>query len=106
MNIGRDLPAFLAAVFPLIFVGCVTVAFPIEEYNLARTALEAAKVSEAPRFAPGLWYKAEEAYREGQRSYKERRYSDAQLQFIEAKYAAERAENAARLARFQSGDTP
>lgn len=87
----------------LVVSGCVT-SFPIEEYALARAAVEAAKDSDAPRYAPNLWYKAEEAYQQGQREYKERSYSKARDAFIEAKYHAERAENAARLQRFQSGD--
>ena len=83
--------------------GCVTY-FPVNEYNLARVAVDSARDADAARFAPGMWYKAEEAYQKGQRLYKERRYSSAKEVFIEARNNAERAENAARLTRFQSGD--
>ena len=67
--------------------------------------MESAKDADSPRYAPTLWYKAEEAYLKGQTFYKERRYDSARSAFLEAKYSAERAENAARLSRFQSGDT-
>jgi hypothetical protein len=71
---------------------------------LARAAVEAAKDADAPRYAPNLWYKAEEAYLLGQRLYKDRRFESARDAFVDAKYNAERAENSARLSRFQSGD--
>lgn len=93
--------AMLALVF--ITSACVT-SVPVDEYTLARAAYEAAKDAEALRYAPALWYNAEQAYREGQRAFKERRYGDAESNFIEARAAAEKAENAARIARHQSGD--
>ena len=34
--------------------GCVSM-IPVDEYTIARAALEAAKESEAPRYAPSLW---------------------------------------------------
>ncbi len=77
---------------------------PVEEYSLARAAYDAAKDAEALRYAPALWYNAEQSYREGQRAYKERRYSDAEADFKDATKAAEKAENAARVARHQAGD--
>lgn len=88
----------------LIFQGCVTVDIPDEEYSLARAAVDAARDSESPRYASGLWYKAEQAYKEAERLYKDRRYPAAKKLFVEARTQAEKAENAARLARFQSGD--
>ena len=84
--------------------GCVTVRNPVEEYNLARAAFEGARNAEAARFAPALWYKAESAYREAQRRYKDTDYPRARELFIEAKYFAEKAETAAEIARFSSGD--
>ncbi len=89
----------------LAAAGCVTVRIPTDEYNLARAAVDAAREAEAARYAPGFWYKAEEAYKQAQRLYKERYYKDAQKLFAEAKVQAERAENAARVTRFQSGET-
>lgn len=83
--------------------GCVT-SVPVEDYTLARAAYEAAKEAEALRYAPALWYNAEQAYRLGQRAYRERHYDEAEHQFKEAKLAAEKAENAARIARQNAGD--
>jgi hypothetical protein len=83
--------------------GCIT-AFPIDEYNLARTAYESAKDAEAIRYAPALWYNTEEAYRDGEKAYRDRHFDRAREKFTEAKKFAEQAENASRLARHQSGD--
>lgn len=85
---------------------CVTSAqVPLEEYTLARAAYEAAKDADAIRYAPSLWYTAEENYREAQRAFKERRYGRAGDLFEDAREAAEKAENAARIARHQAGDS-
>ena len=83
---------------------CVTVEIPIDEYNLARAAVDSARDAEAARYASGQWYKAEEAYKQAQRLYIERRYKEARKLFNEAKFNAEKAENAARVNRFQSGE--
>jgi len=88
----------------LCLAGCITVQIPVDDYNLARAALEAAREAEAARFSPGLWYKAEEAYRDAERRFRERSYRDAQRLFVEARFLAERAENAARIARFRAGE--
>ncbi len=77
---------------------------PVDEYAIARAAMDGAKESEAPRFAPALWYKAEQAYREGETYYKERSFEEAAKRFAQARSLAEQAENAARLSRFESGD--
>ncbi len=103
ISLARCLLAVAAA--GLLTVGCVTVQIPVDEYNLARTAMDAARDAESARYAPGLWYKAEEAYKQAQRLYKERHYKESQKLFNEAKIQAERAENAARVTRFQSGET-
>lgn len=87
----------------LFLSGCVT-SVPVEDYTLARAAYEAAKDAESLRYAPAYWYNAEQSYREGQRAYKERRYEDAERDFKDARAAAEKAENAARLARHNAGD--
>lgn len=87
----------------LFLSGCVTF-IPVEEYTLARAAYESAKDADALKYAPALWYKAESAYKEGQRFYADRRYDNASRSFIQAKFLAEKAENAARLARYQSGE--
>ena len=83
--------------------GCVSV-LPIDEYAVARAALDAAKESEAPRYAPALWYKAEQAYREGEVLYSDRHFEDALVRFNQARALSEQAENAARVSRFEAGD--
>jgi hypothetical protein len=42
---------------------------PVDEYTIARAAMEGARESEAPRYAPAFWYKAEQAYREGEKFF-------------------------------------
>jgi hypothetical protein len=86
-----------------VFAGCVSM-IPVDEYTIARAAMDGAKESEAPRFAPALWYKAEQAYREGETFFRDRAYADAAKRFAAARTLAEQAENAARLSRFESGD--
>ncbi len=95
--------SLMAGLLFLGLSGCVT-SVPVEEYTMARAAYESAKEAEALRYAPALWYNAEQAYRLGQRAYKDRHYDEAQAQFKEAKLAAEKAENAARIARQSAGD--
>lgn len=84
-------------------VGCVG-SPPNDDYVLTKSALEAAKESDAARYAPSLWYSAEEAFRGAVDAYKDRSYSKAKALFVESRYMAERAENAARLAKQKSGD--
>lgn len=79
---------------------------PIEEYTLARSAIQAAKIHEAQRFAPAFWHEAEEFYRHGEEAFKSESYKVARDDFDNARKAAERAENVARLQRFKNGDSP
>lgn len=92
-----------AAVVLAAAAGCVSV-LPVDEYTIARASLEAAKESEAPRYAPALWYKAEQAYREGEAHYRDRHFSDARARFNQARSFSEQAENASRILRFEAGD--
>ena len=94
---------FLLFVALFLLVGCVT-SVPVDDYVLARAAYDSAKEAEALRYAPALWYNAEQAYRDGQRDYKERRYDEAKAEFRTSRLAAEKAENAARIARHAAGD--
>lgn len=87
----------------IFFAGCVSV-IPVDEYSIARSAIEGAQEAEAARYAPALWYKAEQAYREGQSFFKNRDYDTALKRFSQARVWAEQAENSARLARFEAGD--
>ncbi|MEZ0390865.1 MAG: DUF4398 domain-containing protein [Pseudobdellovibrionaceae bacterium] len=96
---------WLALLFTVGFLSaCVTVSQPLEEYTLARAAVEAAKAVEAARYSPGNWHQAEEAYRKGQLYYKEQNYPEARQEFVKARVAAEKAENSARLIRQKNGE--
>jgi hypothetical protein len=94
--------AWLAA--PLVLVSACVTYIPADEYNLARAAYEAARDADAARYAPALWFKVEQAYREGQKLFRERDHENARVMFIQAKNFAEQAENAARIERHKSGD--
>ncbi len=87
-----------------IIAGCQTVPAPIEDYSLARAAVDAARSVQAARHSPGYWHQAEEAYRKGRIYFQDRDYLKAKEQFVRAKIAAERAENSARLIRKRTGD--
>lgn len=92
----------------LLFLGltaCVAAPPPYEDYTLARAAVRAAQDVDSARFSTGLWHKAEESYRNGQKSYKDADFADAKQFFRRAVEYAERAENATRLKKFQSGDS-
>ena len=80
------------------------VSAPVEEYNFAKAAMDAAKESDAARYATSLYHQASEAYREGETCYQNRDFECARKRFLQAKNLAERAEDAARLATFQSGN--
>lgn len=85
---------------------CVVAAPPpFEDYTMARAAIRAAQDVDSARFAPGLWNKADENYRSGMKSYKDQDFLDAKAFFKKATDLAERAENATRLKKFQSGDS-
>lgn len=101
--VSKCLSALVVVMVMLFFTGCVTY-IPVDEYNLARTAYESAKEADAARYAPALWFNAEQAYREGKKAFKDRSYGTARSKFNDAKLYSEQAENAARLARHQSGD--
>lgn len=90
----------------LLVSGCVikNIPPPVEEYSIARAAIEAARYSQAPRLAHGHWSQADEAYRQGKLFFKEREYAKAKAAFLKAKISAEKAENTARVLRFKSGD--
>lgn len=77
---------------------------PYEDYSLARTALQAARDTDAPKYAPGFWQQADDFYRQAEKSYKDNEFGKARVQFNKARAFAEKAENATRLKKFQSGD--
>jgi len=88
----------------LLLSGCVTTPPPIEDFALARTAIEAAKGVEAARYSPGFWHQAEESYRRAQLLFEDQDYQLAQKEFVKARIAAEKAENSARLIRQKNGE--
>lgn len=77
---------------------------PVDEWTIARSAYDAAKEADAARYVPSIWFNAEQSYREAQKAYRDRHYLKAKELFIEARQICEQAENAARLARQQSGE--
>ncbi|MGE0764176.1 MAG: DUF4398 domain-containing protein [Bdellovibrionales bacterium] len=84
---------------------CVVAPLPVEEYTLARAAVTAARDSGAERLAPGLWYKAEENYRKGQKFLKDKDNESAKSSFLKAIEFSEKAENASRLKKYESGES-
>lgn len=88
----------------LILGACATTQAPIEEYNLAAVAIEAAKQVEAAKYASGYFHKAQESYRKGQILFKAREYDKARIEFFNAKSDAERAENISRIVRWKNGE--
>ncbi len=85
-------------------MGCQTVEPPLEEWVLARAAVDAAKAVQAAKYSPGYWHQAEEFYKRARILYKEESFEDAKIEFAAARKAAEKAENSARLKRLQSGE--
>jgi starvation-inducible outer membrane lipoprotein len=88
----------------LCLSACITSPRPIEDYALARAAIEAAKSVDSARHSPGYWSQAEESFRRGKVLYNEREFDAAKEEFINARLAAERAENSARLIRQRNGE--
>lgn len=72
---------------------------------MARVAVRAAQEVDSARHASGLWNRAEENFRVAQKAYNENEYAKAKKHFLAAIQFAEKAENATRLKRFQSGDS-
>ena len=90
----------------LIFIasGCVSLEIPHYEYNLSQSAFRSATDSEAGRYAPNLYHKAERYYKRAEELFLERDFDKAVLYFKKARAFSERSENVARLKQFQSGD--
>jgi len=88
----------------VLLSGCVTMAPPMDEYVLARTALESAKSVDAARYSAGFFHKAELAYKKAQQHFEDREYIEATAEFRKSRDAAEKAENSARLIRFKNGE--
>lgn len=93
------------AIFLALPLGCAGPK-PYEEYAIAYVALRSAKKSEASRYSPGYWSKAERLYREGQQAYNDNSNEKAKQLFKLSVKFAEKAENVTRLRKFQSGGVP
>lgn len=87
-----------------LLTACVTTPPPIEEYTLARAAIDAAKAVESARYSPGFWHQAEESFRRAQTLFEDQDYAEARSEFVRARIAAEKAENSARLIRQKNGE--
>jgi len=85
-------------------VGCQTLPPPIEEYVLARSALDAAFQSGAPRLSHGHWQQAEKSFKQAEEYYLERSYIEAKNEFIKSRKSAEKAENSTRFQKFKNGE--
>lgn len=99
MKFVRGIAVFLM----FLVVGCA-VNPPVQEFTLARTALNAAQTAGAPKYAPGLWFKAEENYRKGENAFKSGDFEVAKGLFEESQDYSERAENKARYDKRKSGE--
>lgn len=104
MKANQHMNLVIVVAFVLSLSGCITAPRPIEEYALARAAIDAAKSVESARHSPGYWSQAEEAYRRAKNLYQEREFEAAKAEFIKARVAAEKAENSARLIRQKNGE--
>ncbi len=83
----------------------MSTTIPIQEYTIAKSAYEAALAAESAKYAPQLFYKAEKAYKNAEKLYKEKDYSGAREAFLYSQKLAEKAESAARLKQFKSGES-
>ncbi len=90
--------------FCFLFTSCQTVPEPVDDYALARAALEAAKDVQSARYTPGLWHQAENYYKQGQYYYREKDWARAKSFFLKARTSAEKAENSSRLIRQRTGE--
>ena len=87
-----------------VSVGCVTRApVPVEEYVLARTAIQHSFDAGAPKFSPGYWHEAEDYFQKAKKLLKEGYNAKARKSFYRARIMAEKAENSTRLEKFRSG---
>lgn len=90
--------------FLLIAVGCSTVVLPIQEYSLAKTAMEYAEKNDGERLAPILFQQAQQTYKQAVKFYEDRNYDEARSLFIKARKLAEKSENAARVKKAKTGE--
>lgn len=88
----------------VLITACATGEPPVEDYVLARSALDSARAIDSARYSPGNFHKAEVSYRKAKGMYEDREYGKARDEFRSAREFAEKAENTARLMQFKTGE--
>lgn len=94
----------LKFIFPVLLAGCTSVTVPIQEYTLARSALESAQLSDAERLAPLVFQQAQQSFKQAERLYEEREFEESRLLFIKARKLSEKAEGTARIKKSKTGE--
>ena len=97
-------PLIYAGLFLSSGISCVNTEKPSKEYLLAEAAYNGAVDSDASRYAPNLYHKAERYFKRAVELYEDRSFEKAQVFFTKARGFAERAEDVARYKQFKSGD--
>ena len=95
----------LFTIFLTVFflAGCETLP-PLDDYSLARSAMESATLVESGKYSPGFMHKAEAAYQRAEAFFHDNEFEQARGEFRSARLWAEKAENSARLIRFKNGE--
>lgn len=88
----------------LLLNGCATISLPVQEYSLARTAMEYAERNDGERLAPLTYQQAQQVYNQAVKLYEIREYDEAKALFIKARKLAEKSENAARVKKAKTGE--
>lgn len=94
----------VVGLFFILALGCVNKEVPNTEYLLAESAYQSAVESDASRYAPNLYHKAERYFKRAIELYEDRRFEKAGQFFYKARGFAERAEDVARFKQFKSGE--
>ena len=84
--------------------GCTSVTVPIQEYTLARSAIESAESNDAERLAPLIFQQAQQTYLQAERLYQERDFEQARILFIKSRKLSEKAEATARIKKSKTGE--
>lgn len=95
---------FLSSVFFAFGVVSCATPKPIQDFALARQAMQSARKANASKFASDLYHRAEIAYQKAEVAFREGDHSQAKDYFIEAVRFAEESEEEARLKSFKSGE--
>ncbi len=95
---------FLIGLLPLFLASCTSVTLPVQEYALARSAMESAESNDAERLSPVVFQQAQQSFKQAERLYGDREYEEARLLFIKARKLAEKAESTARIKKSKAGE--